>query len=148
MYAGNSIGINENDIIGFDIEAINDLEFKVTPKRPLEPGEYCFFYQGTIPQGGFNNQSVFDFSISDNCKIETRYKNGDKVWVMKNEKPRNYKISSTEIRKDGIYYMLEQRSSWDMLEYKETDCFSSKDEAINGEYVEDYKDYEHYEQPQ
>lgn len=148
LYAGNSIGINENDIIGFDIEAINDLEFKVTPKRPLEPGEYCFFYQGTIPQGGFNNQSVFDFSISDNCKIETRYKNGDKVWVMKNEKPRNYKISSTEIRKDGIYYMLEQRSSWDMLEYKETDCFSSKDEAINGEYVEDYKDYEHYEQPQ
>lgn len=63
VYSGSNIGVNEKQIIPFDIEIVNDYKFKVTPKTPLEDGEYCFFYQGTIPQGGFTNQSVFDFSI-------------------------------------------------------------------------------------
>lgn len=131
LYAGNSIGIDEKYIIGFEIDVINDLEFKVTPKSPLEPGEYCFFYQGIIPQGGYNNQSVFDFSISENCSMETKYKDGEYVWIIKKGKPRNYEISSTEIRKDGIYYMLNQRNSWDKIECKESMCYPTKEEAIN-----------------
>ena len=130
IYAGNSIGVDEDNTIGFEIETINDYEFKVTPSVPLLPGEYCFFYRGTVPQGGYNNQSVFDFSISESCKIETKYKNDDYVWIVKDGKPRNYKITSTEIRKDGVYYILQQRNSWEPLECKESDCYSSKEEAI------------------
>lgn len=63
VYSGTSIGIDEKYTIPFNIEAINDYTFKVKPKENLESGEYCFFYQGTIPQGGITNQSVFDFSI-------------------------------------------------------------------------------------
>lgn len=145
LYAGNSIGINEDHIIGFEIEVVNELEFKVIPQNPLEPGEYCFFYQGVIPQGGYNNQSVFDFSISEKCRAETKYKNGDYVWIIKNGKPRSYEIASTEIRKDGIYYMLNQRSSWDKLECKETQCYPTKEEAINNECSDAYEEYEEYE---
>ena len=78
----------------------------------------------------YNNQSVFDFSISESCNIETKYKNDDYVWIVKDGKPRNYKITSTEIRKDGVYYILQQRNSWEPLECKESDCYSSKEEAI------------------
>lgn len=131
IYAGNSIGVDEDKTIGFEIETMNDYEFKVTPSVPLLPGEYCFFYRGTIPQGGYNNQAVFDFSISESCKIETKYKNGDYVWILKDSKPRNYQIISTEIRRDGVYYILQQRNSWEPLEYKESDCYSSKEEATN-----------------
>lgn len=63
VYAGSSLGVDEKYTIPFEIEIINDYTYKVVPKEPLEMGEYCFFYQGTIPQGGFTNQSVFDFSI-------------------------------------------------------------------------------------
>lgn len=63
VYSGTNIGVSEKNTIPFEIEIINDYTFKVVPKSPLEVGEYCFFYQGTIPQGGFTNQSVFDFSI-------------------------------------------------------------------------------------
>lgn len=63
VYSGTSIGVDEKYTIPFSIEIINDFTYKVVPKETIEPGEYCFFYQGTIPQGGFTNQSVFDFSI-------------------------------------------------------------------------------------
>lgn len=62
-YSGSNIGVSEKHVIPFSIEIIDDFTFKVTPLESLEAGEYCFFYQGTIPQGGITNQSVFDFSI-------------------------------------------------------------------------------------
>lgn len=68
MYAGSNLGVNEKQIIPFNIEIVNNYEFKITPKTQLQDGEYCFFYQGTIPQGGFSNQSVFDFSIQTGKK--------------------------------------------------------------------------------
>lgn len=141
LYGGNTIGINEEDVIPFEIEVINDLEFKVTPHEVLEPGEYCFFYQGTIPQGGYNNQVVFDFSISENCKAETKFKNGDYVWIIKGGKARSYEIASTEVRKDGIYYMLNQRNSWDKLECKESQCYLTKEEAIKGNDAKENHEY-------
>lgn len=66
IYAGSNMGIDEESAIKFNIIPINDFSFKVETEEPLAPGEYCFFYQGVIPQGGFTNQSVFDFSIQGN----------------------------------------------------------------------------------
>ncbi|WP_195476835.1 hypothetical protein [Bacteroides finegoldii] len=62
-------------------------------------------------------------------KMEAKYKNGDYVWVLKDGKPRNYQIVSTSILKGNISYMLQLRNSWDTIEYKESDCYPSK-EAI------------------
>lgn len=74
IYAGTNIGVDENSTIPFNIIPLNDYTFKVVPTNPLDPGEYCFLYQGTIPQGEYNNQSAFDFSIpgkaSRKSKIE------------------------------------------------------------------------------
>lgn len=63
LYSGVNIGVDQKYIVDFDIETIDDFTYKVYPKIDFEPGEYCFYYQGTIPQGGYTNQSVFDFSI-------------------------------------------------------------------------------------
>lgn len=63
VYVGSKVGIDSKIAIPFNIDQISDTEFKVVPSELLEPGEYCFFYQGAIPQGGVNNQSVFDFSV-------------------------------------------------------------------------------------
>ncbi|MDO6472903.1 hypothetical protein [Maribacter sp. 1_MG-2023] len=54
-------GIDPEYALNFSIEEIEGNKFKVTPDV-LEPGEYCFIYQGQVPQGR-ENQSVFDFSI-------------------------------------------------------------------------------------
>lgn len=62
-FAGSKIGINSKDVINVKVEKVGNTTYKVVPETPLEPGEYCFFYQGTIPQGGLNNQSIFDFSV-------------------------------------------------------------------------------------
>lgn len=56
-----SSGIDPKYALNFNIETIEGNKFKVTPDA-LEPGEYCFIYQGAVPQGR-DNQSVFDFSI-------------------------------------------------------------------------------------
>lgn len=60
---GAKLGVNSGDAIPFEVEQLTETSFKISLKTPLQPGEYCFFYQGTIPQGGFNNQSIFDFSV-------------------------------------------------------------------------------------
>lgn len=60
---GMNVGINSRDIIQVTVEKVGNTSYKVVPKDPLEPGEYCFFYQGTVPQGGLTNQSIFDFTV-------------------------------------------------------------------------------------
>ena len=57
------MGVNPKETIKFSIEDLGNGRYKVMPIAILGTGEYCFFYQGTIPMGGYNNQSVFDFSI-------------------------------------------------------------------------------------
>lgn len=61
--ASMQMGVDTDDTIEFSIVDLGNGRYKVIPKNILEPGEYCFFYQGTIPMGGYNNQSIFDFSI-------------------------------------------------------------------------------------
>jgi hypothetical protein len=60
---GVQIGVDTKDTIEFSIEDLGNGKYKVTLNNALELGEYCFFYQGTIPMGGYNNQSIFDFSV-------------------------------------------------------------------------------------
>ena len=57
------IGINEKEMIPFVFENIGANRFRVVPKNSLDTGEYCFVLKGTY--AGYINQSVFDFSISD-----------------------------------------------------------------------------------
>ena len=58
---GSTSGIDSKSALPFSIEEIETNKFKVTAGS-LEPGEYCFIYQGQVPEGR-ENQSVFDFSI-------------------------------------------------------------------------------------
>jgi hypothetical protein len=60
-WISSSSGIDPKYALSFNIETLEGNKFKVTPNA-LEPGEYCFIYQGAVPQGR-DNQSVFDFSI-------------------------------------------------------------------------------------
>ena len=60
-WISSSKGIDTKNALSFSIKELESNKFKVIPDR-LEPGEYCFIYQGQVPQGR-TNQSVFDFSI-------------------------------------------------------------------------------------
>lgn len=63
VWVGSEAGVNDKSVVDFDILTNGEGCFTVIPKTLMEPGEYCFYYKGTIPQGGFTNQSVFDFSV-------------------------------------------------------------------------------------
>ena len=127
VYAGSSMGINEESTIKFTITEINDFEFKVTPESILEPGEYCFFYQGTIPQGGYTNQSVFDFSIPTNCKYPSKFRLGEKVWVQIEGKIKACNILDIKL-KDGEVHYQGETSTLKKVEWLEVDCSKSKEE--------------------
>jgi hypothetical protein len=60
-WISSSSGIDPRYALNFNIETLEGHKFRVTPDA-LEPGEYCFIYQGAVPQGR-DNQSVFDFSV-------------------------------------------------------------------------------------
>jgi len=61
--ASTQFGIDTKDTIPFKIEEVAKGIFKVTADKPLGIGEYCMVYQGSLPAGGYVNQSIFDFSI-------------------------------------------------------------------------------------
>ena len=61
--ASTRIGVDPKDAIKFNIEDLGAGRYKVNVEYSLMAGEYCFFYQGTVPMGGYNNQSIFDFTV-------------------------------------------------------------------------------------
>lgn len=63
IWAGSNTGVTDKLICPVEIEPRSEGVFVVRTIEPLEPGEYCFYYKGIIPQGGYNNQSAFDFSV-------------------------------------------------------------------------------------
>lgn len=134
IYAGNSVGVDEKNVIKFEIEVINDNEFKVIPTCFLEPGEYCFYYQGIVPVGGYTNQAVFDFSIPDNlelAEVKGLYRKGTYVWILKEGKPKYYLIEECRQGSKGFYYGLrkEYSSSFEAEFFvKESECYKSKKE--------------------
>lgn len=105
IYAGVNRGIDENNTIPFDIINIDDYTYKVVPKEPLENGEYCFFYQGAIPQGGYNMKSVFDFSLQAE-KILSKYNVEQTVWTLIKGQPKRCDISDVKFKNEGFYYTL------------------------------------------
>lgn len=134
LYAGMNIGVDENYIIPFDIIPVNEYTYKVVPKNSLEPGEYCFFYQGTIPQGGFTNQSVFDFSIRQYYGIMPKYKKGDEVWVWRKNKPCRCEVDKIEIKEDGVFYLVYLGDTYKTATFAELDCYPSKEDLIKSDF--------------
>lgn len=128
IYAGTEIGVNEDATIKFSTTAINDSEFKVTPENPLEPGEYCFFYQGTVPMGGYTNQAVFDFCIPTDANSPAKYRIGDLVWVNIENKIRQCEITEIKILNGKVLYGGTSNYTFKTLEWMESDCSSDKEE--------------------
>jgi len=58
-----SAGTRSKDVMDFDFEKVAPGVYKVTPKSPLKPGEYCFFYAGTNMGMGMTGGKLFDFGI-------------------------------------------------------------------------------------
>jgi hypothetical protein len=56
---GASVGVSDKQVREFDFEKLDTGLYRVRPRRPLESGEYCFFYGG-----GVGWSKVFDFSVT------------------------------------------------------------------------------------
>lgn len=61
---GSSSGIPNKIKIAYDYERVADGIYKVTFKKPLEQGEYCFLYASDTPTR-YSNNKVFDFGIQN-----------------------------------------------------------------------------------
>lgn len=129
IFAGTSIGIDENSIIPFEIISVDNYTFKVVAVDPLQPGEYCFLYRGTVPQGGYTNQAVFDFSIQAQ-EAPSKFYVGNTVWILYKGKPKRCDVSEIARKKDDIYYTLFPHFSGKVVVCPESKCFSSKQELI------------------
>ncbi len=62
-FTGMSTGARDKDIREYSFEKIKTGIYKVVPKVPLTPGEYCFYYAGNVVGLGFAGGKVFDFSV-------------------------------------------------------------------------------------
>lgn len=137
IYAGNTIGVDEENAVRFYIEELSETEFKVTPVWFLEPGEYCFYYQGVVPMGGYSNQAVFDFSIPKDLElseVKGRYREGTYVWVLNEGKPKRFLVEECREGKDGLYYGLRKVEGVDKVVdffVKESECYTTKKELKN-----------------
>jgi len=57
------MGARDKDVREYQFEKIKTGVYKVSPKQNLLPGEYAFYYAGTISGFGFAGGKVFDFSV-------------------------------------------------------------------------------------
>ncbi|MBK6750563.1 MAG: hypothetical protein IPG67_11275 [Acidobacteria bacterium] len=62
-WTGVTMGARDKDIREYSFEKIRPGLYKVVPKSPLAPGEYCFYYAGSVTGIGFAGGKVFDFSV-------------------------------------------------------------------------------------
>ncbi|QLG44432.1 hypothetical protein [Costertonia aggregata] len=56
-------GIDPKKVVQFSIEPLENNMYRIVPSTRLVAGEYCFIYQGGIPNNSFENKLIFDFSI-------------------------------------------------------------------------------------
>lgn len=62
--SGNTSGFDEKQLIDFSFEKVKPGIYKVTPKKPLQKGEYCFVDAGgSTVMGMFMISKVYDFGI-------------------------------------------------------------------------------------
>jgi hypothetical protein len=64
-YYSSSTGVSSKTKVDFAYEEIADGIFKVTFKKPLEKGEYCFQYASSTPTQ-YSNNKVWDFGVLNN----------------------------------------------------------------------------------
>lgn len=60
VYSGVKINTGTNTDASFLVEKINDTKYKVTLNN-VDPGEYCFMYNGINGSGAYT--PVFDFEV-------------------------------------------------------------------------------------
>ena len=70
---GAKTGVMDKDRIAFDYQMVRDGVYKVTPKQPLEPGQYGFIYALTGGgSGGAMTARIFDFSVTPSATVASR----------------------------------------------------------------------------
>ena len=62
-WTGASMGARDRDIREYSFEKVKTGIYKVVPKTNLAPGEYCFYYAGTVTGIGFAGGKIFDFGV-------------------------------------------------------------------------------------
>lgn len=62
-FTGVSTGARDKDIREYAFEKIKPGVYKVVPKTPLPPGEYCFYYAGNVAGLGLAGGKIFDFAV-------------------------------------------------------------------------------------
>lgn len=129
VYTGTSWGVDEKNIVRFSIEILSDYEFKVIPEQPLPAGEYCFLYQGMIPQGGYTNMSAFDFSIPAVLNRQPKYKINDLVYIKTFLIPSEATVVGYEEIDNDIIYTIQYRKTGITENVSESKCFSTPKEA-------------------
>lgn len=60
---GSSTGTRSKDTVAFDFVKMAPGIYKVTPREPLKPGEYCFLYAGTNMAMGMTGGKLYAFGI-------------------------------------------------------------------------------------
>ena len=124
IYSGTNFGVD--DEIPFETIQVDEYTFKVVPSVPLESGEYGFFYKGVIPNGGYGNSSVFDFTI-DLREVKAKYDISEDIYIWKEEKARAYTITEILFEDGIICYKLIPRSGFGKtIVVPESKCFPSK----------------------
>lgn len=126
VYAGYSFGIDPDMAVDFTFEETGKSRFKVTPSKLLPPGEYCFVYQGVIPTGGFLNQSVFDFSVSESSSYPSQYTIGSKVYAIVDNDIRKFTIVDVYTDKSGYIYIGEDNYC-NFAQFSEAHCSPDKE---------------------
>ena len=64
-------GVQSKDTVDFSIEKLRTGVYKVTPKSPLTPGEYCFFYAaGTAINAQSGAGKLFDFGVDPGASVQ------------------------------------------------------------------------------
>lgn len=63
-FSGSQTGIDSEDIIEVAVSDEGNGKYRVRAMKPLEPGEYCFIYQGALPvDRNYVARTIYDFSI-------------------------------------------------------------------------------------
>lgn len=57
---GSKTGVHDDNIVEFSFEKVGDGVFKITPRKPLKPGEYGFYLLGG---GGSIGATFYDFTV-------------------------------------------------------------------------------------
>jgi hypothetical protein len=71
--AGAKTGVMDHDRIPFDFAMVRPGVYKVTPKQPLEPGQYGFIYAlSGAGTAGAMTARIFDFAVPSSMSVASR----------------------------------------------------------------------------